>query len=176
MLTHHHLTQPAVASQIRLSIFGRPFVKQFALCYQTVNVCPACPVCPVCLSVVLVYCGQTVGWIKMKLGMQVGLGPWSHCVRWRPSSPSTIGEAEPPQFSAHIFCGQMAGWIKIPLGMVVGLGPGDSVLDGNPASPFSKRGGAPLPNFRPMSIVAKRLDGSRRHLEWRWALVQATLC
>ena len=31
--------------------------------------------CPVlsCLSVTLVYCGQTVGWIKMKLGMQVGL-------------------------------------------------------------------------------------------------------
>jgi len=27
----------------------------------------------VCLSVV--YCGQTVGRIKMKLGMQVGLGP-----------------------------------------------------------------------------------------------------
>jgi len=31
--------------------------------------------CPVCLSVTLVYCGQTVGWIKVKLGMQVGLGP-----------------------------------------------------------------------------------------------------
>jgi len=31
-----------------------------------------------CLSVLcvtLVYCGQTVGWIKMKLGMQVGLSP-----------------------------------------------------------------------------------------------------
>jgi len=27
------------------------------------------------LSVTLVYCGQTVGWIKMKLGTQVGLGP-----------------------------------------------------------------------------------------------------
>jgi len=27
------------------------------------------------LSVTLVYCCQTVGWIKMKLGMQVGLGP-----------------------------------------------------------------------------------------------------
>jgi len=27
------------------------------------------------LSVTLVYCGQTVGWIKMKLGMQVGLVP-----------------------------------------------------------------------------------------------------
>ena len=27
------------------------------------------------LSVTLVYCGQTVGWIKMKLRMEVGLGP-----------------------------------------------------------------------------------------------------
>jgi len=38
--------------------------------------------CLSCLSVLfvlsgygtLVYCGQTVGWIKMKLGMQVGVG------------------------------------------------------------------------------------------------------
>jgi len=29
----------------------------------------------VCLSVTLVYCGQMVRQIKMKLGMQVGLGP-----------------------------------------------------------------------------------------------------
>jgi len=32
-------------------------------------------VCPVCLSVTFVHCGQTVGRIKMKLGMQIGLGP-----------------------------------------------------------------------------------------------------
>ena len=32
-----------------------------------------CLSCPICLSVNLVYCGQTVEWIKMKLGMQVGL-------------------------------------------------------------------------------------------------------
>ena len=31
-------------------------------------------VCPVSLSVTLVYCGQTVGWIKMPFGMEVGLG------------------------------------------------------------------------------------------------------
>jgi len=31
--------------------------------------------CPLCLSVTLVYCGQTVGWIKMSLGMEIGLGP-----------------------------------------------------------------------------------------------------
>ena len=29
----------------------------------------------VCLSVTLVYCGQTVGWIKMKLGTEVALSP-----------------------------------------------------------------------------------------------------
>ena len=34
--------------------------------------CLSCPVCPVCD---VVHCGQTVGRIKMKLGMQVGLGP-----------------------------------------------------------------------------------------------------
>jgi len=44
---------------------GRRFVKRFALCHQTV----------VCLSVTLVYCGQRVGRIEMKLCMQVGLGP-----------------------------------------------------------------------------------------------------
>jgi len=62
----------------------------------------------------------------------------------------------------------------MPLGMQVGLGPGHVVLDGDPA---------PLPkkevehcNFRPISIVAKRLDGSKWHLAWRWASVQATLC
>jgi len=27
------------------------------------------------LPVTLMYCGQMVGWINMKLGMQVGLGP-----------------------------------------------------------------------------------------------------
>jgi len=44
----------------RPSLFGRLFVKRFALRYQTV-------VLSVWLSVTLVYCGQTVGQIKMKL-------------------------------------------------------------------------------------------------------------
>jgi len=56
----------------------------------------------------------------------------------------------------------MAGCIKMPLGMEVGLDPGDFVLNGVPASPPQKGGRAP--NFLPMSIVVKRLDGSRCHL------------
>jgi len=53
----------------------------------------------------------------------------------------------------------------MPLGMEVDLGPGDFVFDGNP-SPPQKRAQTP-PNFWPMSIVAKRLDGSRCHLVQR---------
>jgi len=51
------------------------------------------------------------------------------------------------------------GWrIKVKPGMQVGLGPCDIVLDGDPAAP-PKRGTDPT--LRPMSIVAKQLDGSR---------------
>jgi len=42
--------------------------------------------------------------------------------------------------------------------MDVGLGQGHIVLDGDPAPPRPNRGTAP--NFRPMSIVAKRLDAT----------------
>jgi len=105
----------------------------------------------VCLSVTLVYCGQTAEWIKMKLGMQVGLGP-GHIVLDGNSASSQRGTA-PPQFSAHICCGQMAGLI----GMELNLGPGDFMFDGDPAPP-RKKGTAPH-NFWPMSTVAKRLDG-----------------
>ena len=80
-----------------------------------------------------------------------------------------------PQFSINARCGQMAGWTKMPLCVEVGLGSGDFVLDGDPAPPPKKGGRALLANFRPMSIMVKRLDGSRWHLAWRWALVQATL-
>jgi len=48
----------------------------------------------------------------------------------------------------------------MPLGMEVGLGPGNFVLDGDAPS-LPKKGAEPLPSFRPMSVVAKRLDGSR---------------
>jgi len=83
------------------------------LCYRTIVLY----VCLPCLSVMLVYCGQTVGRIKMKLGVQVVLGP------------------------------------------------GHTVLDGDQAPPSPK--GAQPPNFRPISVAAKWLHGSRWYLEWR---------
>jgi len=66
----------------------------------------------------------------------------------------------------NICCGQMARWIKMPLGRKIGLDPSDIVLDGDPAPPLQKSGRAHT-NFRPVSIVPKRLDGSRCHLAWR---------
>jgi len=104
---------------------------------------------------------QTAEWIKMALqGTWHGGGPRSgpHCARWGPTPPPLKGHS--PQFSAHVRCGQTAGWTKMPLGMEVGLGSGDFVLelDGDPArSPPEK--GHSLPNFWPMTIVVKRLDG-----------------
>ena len=70
-----------------------------------------------------------------------------------------MGTLPIPRFSAHFYCGQMAGCIKMPLGMDVGLSPGDFVLDGAPIA-LPKKEAEPLPpNFRPMFIVAKRLNG-----------------
>jgi len=123
-----------------------------------------------------VYCAQTAGWIKMALGLEVLLGPGHVVLDGDPAPPPKNG-TEPPQFSAHVYCGQTAAWIKMKLngklGTEVGRGPGTLCYIGT-RLPLPQRGTAP--NFRPMSIVAKRLDGSRWHLAWKWALVQATLC
>ena len=61
-------------------------------------------VCLSVLSVTLVYCGKTVGRIKMKLGTDVGLGP-RDIVLDRDPAPPPKG-AQPTQFSAHVYCGQ----------------------------------------------------------------------
>ena len=68
-----------------------------------------------------VYRGQTAAWIKMPLGMQVGLCPGHIVLHGDPPLAPPKG-AEPPQFSAHVCCGQTAGWIKMPIGTMVGLG------------------------------------------------------
>jgi len=53
-------------------------------------------VCLSCLSVTFVHCGQKVGRIKMKLAVQVGLGP-GHIELDGDPAPSPKG-AQPPNF------------------------------------------------------------------------------
>ena len=58
------------------------------------------------LSVTLLYRGQAVKWIKVKLGTEVGLDPL-HTVL--DGNPALLPKVHSPQFSAHIRCGQKAG-------------------------------------------------------------------
>ena len=89
-----------------------------------------------------------VGWIKMKLGMQVGFGPGNIVLDGDPAPPTERGtaarhfrnlraQALPAsiQSAAHVYCNRTAGWIKMPFGTEVGLGLGHIALDADPPSP-----------------------------------------
>jgi len=95
----------------------------------------------------------------MVLSTEVGLSRGDFVLDRDPAPLPKKGAESPPHFSAHFYCGQTAGCIKLTLGMEVGLGPGHIVLDGDPAPLLQK--GDRAPSFRPLFIVAKRLDGSR---------------
>jgi len=86
------------------------------------------------------------GWIKMPLGMELGLGLGDFVLDEDPALPSPK-RGRSPQFWAYVYCSQRAGWIKMALGMKVGLGhrPGHIVLDGDPA-PLPKKWHS-LPKF-----------------------------
>jgi len=94
----------------------------------------------------------------MSIGMEVGLGA-GHIVLDGVPAPPKKGAQLPPIFGPCLLCHQ-AKWIKMPLGTMVGLGSGNIVLYANPALPPRST----APNFWPVSVVAKRLDGSRCHL------------
>jgi len=53
------------------------------------------------------------------------------------------------------------------LGMHVALGPGHIVLDGDLPDRPPKGHNPPTPNFRSISVVAKRLDGSSSDISHR---------
>jgi len=92
---------------------------------RPVSVCPVLSVLPV----TLVYCGQTVGWINMKLGTQVGLVP-GHIVLDGDTAPLPKTGRSPPILGPYLLWpnGSMDQDIKMPHGMEVGLSPSDTVL------------------------------------------------
>jgi len=84
------------------------------------------------LSVALVYCGQTVGWINMKLGMRVGLGPGHIVLNGNPAR-FPKGAEPPPNFQP---ISAVATWLD------GSRCPGDFVLNGD-ANSLHKRGAEP---------------------------------
>ena len=99
--------------------------------------------------------------------------PWPHCVRLGPSSPPQRGTA-PPIFGPYPLrpngcIDQDATWCGCrprPRRLCVRWDP----------APPPKKGAEPLPNFWPISVVAKRLAAPRCHLVWSYASAQGTLC
>ena len=98
-----------------------------------------------------VYCGQTAGWIKMALGLEVGLSP-GDCVRWGPSPPPHERDGGPsPIFGPFLFWPN--GWMHQ-----------DATWYGGRPEPRRlcvRWGPSPLP---PKGAVAKRLHASKCHL------------
>ena len=54
--------------------------------------------CLSCMSVTLVYCGQTIGWITMPLGTEAGLGPGDIMLDGDPAPSTERGTAGPSLF------------------------------------------------------------------------------
>jgi len=107
-----------------------------------------------------IYCGQTAGWIKLPLGTEVGLGP-DHIVLSGDPAPLPRKGSTVPIFGACLLWPN--GWMDQNATWYHGgrPRPGHIMLDRDSA-PLPKMG--TVPNFRPIYVVAKRLDGSRYHL------------
>jgi len=84
-------------------------------------------------------------WIKMSLGMELGLDPGGFVLDGDQVVAPTQKGGEHPKFSAHVYFDQMAGWMMLILDMLVGLSRGEFVLDGDPARP--PKGSEPTPQF-----------------------------
>ena len=116
---------------------------------------------------------QTAGWMKLVLGMEIGLSPGDFVLDGDPV-PFPQKGAEPPYqiFGPFLLwpngsMHQNATWYGCwpqPRGLYVRWG----------SNRPSQKGGR-APNFRPMSIAAKRLHGSRCLLVQTLASAQMTL-
>jgi len=131
------------------AVFGRPFINRFAPCYRTV-VLSVLSVCNIsCLSVTLVYCGQTVGRIKMKFGMQVGLSA-GHIVLHKDLAPLPKKGADLPIFGPCL--SWLNGWMDQDVNWYGGRPRRrPHCARWGPSSP--QKGGTAPPNFWPMSVV-----------------------
>jgi len=89
-----------------------------------------------------VCCGQMAAWIRMPLGMEIGLSPGDFVLDGTQPPLPKRGAGPSPQFSPHVYCGQTAGWIKVALGMEARLG-GQHCARWGPSSPPQNGGRAP---------------------------------
>ena len=96
-------------------------------------------------------CNQMARWIKMPLGMEVGLSTGDIVLHGNPAPSPKGGGA--PNFPASSFVAQMHGCTDQDTTWYGSRPrPRRHCVRRGPAPPPEKRGRAPIPNFRPMSI------------------------
>ena len=101
-----------------------------------------------------VYCDQTARWMKLVLGMEVGLGPGNFVLAEDPASPPPKGGGVPSPI-----CGPFLLWPNCWMHQdATWYGcrpqPGRGLCVRWRPSPLPQKGAEPS-NFRPVSIVAK---------------------
>jgi len=89
--------------------------------------CLSVSLCSVCVSVTLVYCGQTSGWIKMSLSTEIGLDPGDIVIDGDPSASKK--RAHHPHFRPMSIVEKRL-WFKMPVATAVDLGSCHIVLMG----------------------------------------------
>jgi len=121
------------------------------------------------------YCGQTAGCIKMSLGMEMGLSSGDFVLDGDPCSQPPQKRRGAPKHFRPMHIVQTARWIKTALGSwhEGRLRPRRLYVRWEPIALTPKKGGAP--NFRRVSLVTKRLHGSRFHSVRIYASAYATL-
>ena len=141
------------------TVFGRPFVKRFALCYRTVVYLSVCPVCLWRWCIV----AKRFDGTRWNLACR-GLGPGQIVFEW---DPLHKGAQPPPNFRPmSIVAKRLDGSRCHLLQRLRGRPrPRRHCIRWGPSSVSPKRGTpGTAPNFRPMSIGAKRLYAPGYHL------------
>jgi len=110
-----------------------------------------------------VRCGQTAGWIKMSLGMEVCFGPGHIVLDGDPAPPPKKG-TQPPNFGPCLLC-RPNGWMDQDATWYEG-GLGQAALCYMGTQLLLPKGAEPPPQFWPVSILAKwsPISGSAEHL------------
>jgi len=104
-----------------------------------------------------VYCGQRAGRIKMPLGTKVGLSPGDSVLDGNPAPYPKGGEA-PPNFRSTTIVAKRLYGSRCHLVYGGRPRPTQHCVRCGPSYP-QKKGTPTRTQFRPMSIVAKWLDG-----------------
>jgi len=116
-------------------------------------------------------CGQMATWIKMSLGIGLGLGPVDFVLDGDPAPPSPKGgEGGPCLLRPNGWMDEAGTWQGR-----IGLSPGDFVLDGYPVT-FPQKGRTHSPIFGPFLYCRQTVGCIKMPLGMNVGLSSGTLC